>query len=119
MSKKSNKSKIQITPTTLRTEFLQEAKPIMNAYIDVALGDGVMKGNKEIYSKVWDVLSQVILQADDMRKIHVQSNADILKLLRHGKLTVGEAERLMGVMQKMFEMEQLPELLDKFESLQK
>lgn len=113
------KTKKRITPNDLRAEFLREAKPVMDAYIDVACGNGAMKGNKEIYGKVWDVLSQVILQADDMRIIHVRSNADILKLLRRGKITVDEAERLMSVMQKMFEMEQLPELLEKFESLQK
>lgn len=118
MSKKK-KAKKQITPNSLRAEFLKKAKPIMDGYIEVASGNGAMKGSKEIHGKIWDVLSQVILQADDMRKIHVQSNADILKLLRNGKVTVGEAERLMGVMQKMFEMEQLPELLDKFEGMNK
>lgn len=119
MSKKKKKAKKEITPTSLRKEFLEEAKPIMNAYIDVALGDGVLKGNKEIHGKVWEVLSQVILQADDTRKIHIKTNADILDLLSKGKVSVSEAERLMGLMQKMFEMEQLPELLEKFEGMNK
>lgn len=109
--------KKRITPNDLRAEFLREAKPVMDAYIDVACGNGVMKGNKEIHGKVWEVLSQVILQADDMRKIHARTNADVMKLLRRGKITIVEAERLMSIMQKMFEMEQLPELLEKYAEL--
>jgi len=106
-----------ITPNKLRAEFIREAKPVMDAYLDVSKGTGVLKGNKEINAKVWDVLSQIILQADDLRKIHATTHTDILKLLRRGKVTISEAKELMEIMKSVFEMEELPKLMEKFGEL--
>lgn len=109
--------KKDITPNELRAEFLREAKPVMDAYLEVAKGNGAMKGSKEIHGKVWDVLSSVILQADDLRKIRINQHTDILRLLRRGKITISEAKELMAIMKDMFEVTELPKMMEKLEEI--
>ena len=66
-----------------------------------------------------DAIIPMLQQVGDTQRLRAGSTADVIKMVARGKITIAEAKELMCIMQADFEVNQLPELLEKFESLQK
>lgn len=106
---------------SLRNKLFSElGEFLIDEYTSVIKGEGDFSSNSvKAREDVFDILKEVILKESDTKKIIATSTESVLKLLRRGKITLEEAERLMKIMQTDFEITELPKLLEKFESLNK
>ena len=103
-------------------EILKEKIPeLTEKYFEIILCDSNSKSYEEkekdrIIKAFENILPRLPVHTPRLRATNTES---VLKLLRRGKLTLLEAERLMSIMATEFEITQLPELLERFESLNK
>jgi hypothetical protein len=108
------------TPSEIRANFLKKAEPLIDEYVGASLGKSQLSSNDATArSEVWSLLRDILVNADDLKKVSASNTKSVLRLLRRGKITIDEAERLMRIMQTDFEVTELPALLEKFESLNK
>lgn len=95
---------------------------LIETYFDIVLG-------KEKLTEDWSdtekdrVVKSFELVANKLPihtpNLRATNTEQVLRLLRRGKVTITEAKELMNIMATDFEVTQLPELLERFESLQK
>ncbi len=70
------------------------------------------------YLRVWEVAKEIILNADNLKKIDAQSTKDVTTALSKGKITADEALKLMSMLKLEYEVSELPLLLDRLDQLQ-
>ena len=121
----ADKVDFECTPSNLRMHFLRKSAPLIDEYIDVALGRATPSStNAQMQNQVWDTLKQIILSAKnpapivDLRGKVVSDQIDeILLMATKGKCTLDEAKELMSLVQQGYELNEIPELMKQFEKL--
>ena len=121
-----NKVDFEITPSSLRAHFLHKASPLIDLYIDVALGEAVPKStNIQMQHEVWEVLKTIILSAKNPAPIidlkgHTvdEQVSKILELVSTGKITLDDGKEYLSLVQQGFELTELPEIIAKMEALE-
>jgi len=122
-----NKKDFEITPTNLKEHFLKRAAPLIDDYIDKALGKKVGKSSNQYEQhEVWDVLKTIILSTKsyapivDLKGGTIDEQVSkILALVSTGKLTLEEGKEYLSLVQQGFELTELPEIIAKMEALEK
>ena len=99
----------------MTTSFLEEAEQVLLYDLQLATGKPVSLRRSEISTQSHDrIIKDVmdLIKAHALtRKIEVQTTHDVLKLLKTGKVTIGEALQLMGILREKFNIEELPKKL--------
>jgi len=97
---------IRHTAQELKQMFLEKAQPLVEQYIEAALGTGKLQStNAEAREEVWDVLKKLMLQSSDKLDISIESAQDVLDAVSSGKCTFEEADKLLGLFEKMRKIE--------------
>ena len=120
-----DKVNFDYSPSSLRMHFLRKSAPLIDNYIDVALGSAIpLSTNAQVQHEVWDTLKQIILSAKnpapivDLRGKAVSDQIDeILIMATEGRCTLEEAKELMSLVQQGYELNEIPELMKQFEKL--
>ena len=106
------------TAQQLRGEFLEKSKPVIEAYIKVAMGEGALKTtDKKISDKIFDAVMPMLQKEGDVHRIQAESTADVIKLLGQGKLSIGDAKDLMSMLSIQSDIEDIKALLVKVNQL--
>ena len=111
-------------PVNLRKDFIKRATPVVNAYVDVALGKGALKtSDKSVSDKVWEAMNTIIQQADDPVPLAKLTDGDItarvdavLSQVASGEITPDEGKKLIGLLQAGFDITELPKLIAAIEA---
>lgn len=84
---------------TLKNVFATKALPLLQNYLDAALGNDVLKSvDGDAREEVWELLKTMVLKADDRINvpIELQGSPDrILLAVENGFISIAEGERLM------------------------
>ena len=101
----SNKS-LRISAQELKQHFLEGAWPIVDAYINAALGTKDLESlNSGCREEVWDLVKKLMLQSSDKLELDIENPEDILKAVESGKCTFEEGDKLLGLYQKVKQIE--------------
>lgn len=93
---------VRHTAQQLKQFFLDNAEPLVQQYIDAALGTGKLKStNAEAREEVWEVLKTLMLQSSDKLDIEVKTAQDVLDAVSTGKCTFEEGEKLLKLYKQM------------------
>ncbi len=102
------------TAVKMRGEFLAQSKPLVEAYIAVALGNGALKTtDKKISDKVFDAVIPMLQKEGDIHRIQAESTADVIKMLRDGLIPISDAKELMNMLSIQSDIEDVKLLLQK------
>ena len=120
------KSDFDRTPTNLRAHFIHRASPLIDDYIDAALGNGTLRStNDHARFEVWSVLKQILLEANnpsplvDIRGKSINEQVDkILTLATTGKINNQEAKEYLELIRQGYEVTEVPNLMKKLEALE-
>ena len=97
---------VRETAQKLKQHFLDSAGPIVQAYIDAALGkkdfDSINSGARE---EVWDVMKKLMLQSSDKLELEIASAQDVIDAVSKGKCTFEEGEKLLNLYHKVKQIE--------------
>jgi hypothetical protein len=106
------------TPSELRDEFIQKAYPIIDEYINAALGTSEFKATStDARTQVWDTIKTVILGATTLQKINAESTNNIIQMLANGDISIDQAMKLMSILEKQSNIDDLKEMKDKLDTL--
>lgn len=114
------------TPTNLRAHFLHRASPLIDEYIDSALGRKVLNSTSDhARIEVWNILKQIILEAKNpsplmnIRGKPINDQVDqILTLTSSGKINLEEGKEWLSLIQQGFEVTEIPKMMEKLETLE-
>ena len=102
---------VRKTAQSLKQKFLEAAAPLVDEYINAALGKGSLSStNAGAREEVWDVMKKLILQASDKLEIDIQSAEDVLEAVSSGKCTFEEGEKLLNLYKKVKEIDNIGKL---------
>jgi len=96
------------TPTAqeLKTRFLDIAHPIVDAYVNAALGkEQLQSTNSGCREEVWELVKKLMLQSSDKLELDINEPMDIIKAVETGKCTFKEAEQLLDMYKRVKEIE--------------
>lgn len=113
--KMNHNNKQQITPSELRATFVEKVAPFVGAMVEVARGDSgkVLRClDKDVSSKVWSLAEKIIASADDLKAMEANNVADVLSLLKSGKISVQDAKDLMEIMTAKTNIDMANKLLE-------
>lgn len=87
-------------PKEIRKAFLDDSQEVLKELRCRMLGKvGDNPGaDTNLMLKYYDVISDIIRQADDQQRIDAQNTSDILTLLKRGKISITEAKELMQIL---------------------
>lgn len=115
----------KLTAREAREMLLSGCAPIIEDLIICATGkkqkDHPERKRVNVDSKaretVMDAIIPMIQQAGDVQRIRATSTADVLKLIRRGKVTIQEAKELMLIMATDFEVTEIPKMMERIEEI--
>ena len=115
-----------MNPSEMKYHFIERASPLIDDYIDSALGVSYMKSNNSlIQQEVWNLLRELILNAKNkapllnLRGKNIESQIDeILTKVSAGEINLEEAKEYMSLVSAGFNLQKLPELMSKLEMLE-
>lgn len=83
----------------LKDHFLEKAQPIVDEYINAALGVEDLKSlNAGAREEVWDVIKQLMIQSSEKLQLdQIEGPEDIIKAVEAGKCTIKEADALLSM----------------------
>lgn len=94
------------TAQELKRMFLEKAAPLLNEYIDAALGKGELKStNANCREEVWDLLKSLILKSSEKLQLQAATPEEILGAVTEGKCTIEEAKSLLAMFKQVKEIE--------------
>ena len=84
------------TAQQLKQHFLEEAAPLVDAYVNAALGKSeIQSTNADARTEVWDLLAHLMKQSSDKLEIDIKTAEDVIKAVTDGKCTMQEGEQLL------------------------
>lgn len=99
---------LRVTAQALKARFLNTAWPIVDAYINAALGIEELKSlNSGCREEVWDLVKKLMLQSSDKLEIDIKNAEDIIKAVSNGKCTFEEGDKLLAMFKKVKEIENI------------
>ena len=103
---KANDIHVRATAQEMKQHFLDAAEPLVQQYIDAALGKEDFKSmNVGAREEVWDVLKKLMLQSSDKLELDIESAEDVLDAVSSGKCTFEEGEKLLNLYKKVKDIE--------------
>ncbi len=96
------------TPTAqeLKKHFLDIAWPIVDSYVNAALGVEELKStNAGCREEVWELVKKLMLSSSDKMNLEIESPRDVILAVEEGKCTFKEAEQLLDLYQRVKEIE--------------
>lgn len=97
---------LRVTAQELKQHFLETAWPIVDAYVNAALGKADIESlNSSCREEVWDLIKSLMLQSSDKLELNIESPEDILKAVESGKCTFEEGDKLLSLYKKVKEIE--------------
>ncbi len=97
---------VRVSAQELKVHFLESAWPIVDAYVDAALGRAELQSlNSGCREEVWDLIKSLMLQSSDKLDIQIETVEDILKAVENGECTFEEGDKLMSLYKKAKEIE--------------
>lgn len=89
---------IRKTAQELKQDFLNKAGPLVQQYIDAALGNGELQStNAGAREAVWELMSKLMLQSSDKLELDIQTADDVIKAVTDGKCTMEEGKALLSL----------------------
>jgi len=100
----------------LRMLFIRDAEYVVRGVLDRAIGRRTSIAKDRVdqtdLDRAWEVLSPLLRQSGELRKIEAQTTKQILAGVAGGKLTIQEANDLMEILKVQQDIEELPKLLE-------
>ena len=97
---------LRVSAQELKQHFLESAWPIVDAYIDAALGKKDLASlNSGCREEVWDLIKTLMVQSSDKLELNIESPQDILKAVESGKCTFEEGDKLLALYKKVKDIE--------------
>jgi len=97
---------VRQTAQALKQHFLEMAEPLVEAYVNAALGNSNLQStNSSAREEVWSVLKQMMLQSSDKLEIDIASAEGVLEAVSTGKCTFEEGEKLLSLYKKVKDIE--------------
>ena len=96
-------------PTTqeLKSHFMEIAWPIVDSYVNAALGKEDLKSfNSGCREEVWELVKKLMIQSSDKMNLDIDNPRDILLAVENGECTFKEAEQLLDLYQRVKDIEQ-------------
>ncbi len=86
----------------LRNEFLKDAEKIVDrikrAYTD-RTGEAQLTSQEEVVMKqIWPTLEKIILSVEDTFKLDAKNQADVIRLVGEGKMSVEDGVKFMALL---------------------
>jgi len=82
----------------IKQNFLERAAPLVDEYIDAALGLGELSSNNaDARTEVWQLLSHLMKQSSEKIDIHIENAEDVIKAVTDGKCTMAEGKELLSL----------------------
>ena len=89
---------VRQTALDLKQHFLEDAAPLVDEYINAALGkEELSSTNASAREEVWDLLAHLMKQSSEKINIDIQSAEDIIKAVTDGKCTMEEGKQLLSL----------------------
>ncbi len=105
-----------MTAIELKQQLLKEAPKILRQYLKSAQGDGCLTAiGGEARKAIFEIIQQLILKAPELETIKAASTRDVIQLLGKGKITPEQAFKLMEILEKQQNIEELPKLVKKLQ----
>ena len=80
----------------IKQNFLERAAPLVDEYIDAALGLGELSSNNaDARTEVWQLLSHLMKQSSEKIDINIENAEDVIKAVTQGKCTMDEGKQLL------------------------
>ena len=98
------------TPTAqeLKTHFMEIAWPIVDSYVNAALGVEDLKSyNAGCREEVWELVKKLMIQSSDKMSLDIQEPMDVIKAVERGDCTFKEAEQLLGMYKRVKEIDNI------------
>ena len=116
---------IMTDPAKMRRHFLMGASPIMDDMLDMAKGQSSKSSDPYAFKEVWEVLKGIVTSANNpapmlnLKGKDVSQQIDeILTGVTAGELTFEEAKDFMSLVSSGYNLQELPKLMAKLESLE-
>jgi Asp-tRNA(Asn)/Glu-tRNA(Gln) amidotransferase B subunit len=88
----------KITAQYLREQFLIKAAPLLDQYINAALGTEQVKSvNSAARDEVWSILKALLLKSTDKIKLSTPGIQGIINAIESGECTPEEAQKLIDI----------------------
>ena len=98
----------KVTATFLKNRFLDAAYPLVDDYVNAALGEASIKStNAGCREEVWSLLKELMLKSSDKIDIEIGSMRDILAAVESGKCTLEEGNKLIVMYKQVREAEHI------------
>ena len=97
---------VRVSAQELKQHFLDNAWPIVDAYINAALGkEDLQSLNSGCREEVWDLIKTLMVQSSDKLELNIENPQDILKAVENGECTFEEGDKLLALYKKVKEIE--------------
>lgn len=80
-------------------------------------GDELSQQQAVAYDRLWPIIEDMIRQTSDLKKIEAENAGEVLKLVSSGKITLKDATVMMSLLHSKVEIDELPNLLARMESM--
>lgn len=91
-------TQIKTTIAELRVNFINRAAPLVDQYIDAALGEGNLKStNSGAREAVWNLLRDLIVTNSEVAKIDISNATAIKTAIEEGILTIKQGKELLAM----------------------
>jgi len=90
----------------VKQRFLERAAPLVDEYIDAALGLGELTStNADARTEVWNLLAFLMKQSSEKIDINIENAEDVIKAVTDGKCTMKEGQDLLALYKTAKEIE--------------
>ena len=104
----------------LRKKLLENSDQVLDKVLYLLSGkdDAVLNPwEREAIDVLYPTLHQIIINANDLKKIDAESTKDITRALSQGKITAQEAIQLMSMLQMKFDIDDANNLMQQLMAL--
>lgn len=119
--KKINESKTgNTTAQDLRTQVLSNSLAMIERLQQsFVLNEPLTASELAAYDYLWPIIENLINKTEDLKVLKAKNASDVISAVAKGKMSVKDAASMMSLLQVKFEMEELSDLLDKMDDLEK
>ena len=102
------------TAQDLRDQVLSHSLKMIEKVQEVIIkGDTALDSDqKEAYDMIWPIITNIISKTEDRKTIAATNTKDIIQAVSKGNMTFEEAERMLLLLRKQQEIDELPKLLE-------